>query len=475
LIAGLAATVAAALAFTGGAAAQGSCLGAAVTIPGTPGDDVLPGTEGNDVIDAQGGNDLIDGAGGDDLICAGTGADLALGGVGNDRVEGGTEADLLVGDLMNPGQQVASGDDDVAGGAGLDVVVGDAVGDGSQAAGEGDDKVNGGDQNDLVIGDAYSSSLAVGTGDDDLDSGPGTDIVIGDAMVGTPSALAAGQSAPRQDVGSAGAYGSGGDTMNTQTEDDFLVGDAANFNRPSGGRGSDASAFLDAASSHCGKRLTRQILRKAFRGFSDEEIADFVEDVLLAEFMNDMLVGDCFSALAAARGGGPDRLNGGTDNDGGFGGNVGGTVVSGTGADKDDALGGKGDDCLIGDGGLFGLEVLFDEVRMSSEVEVNDIARCFFGFSFEDLADWEGPDLSTTEPELEPPENIQSELDFVLVIARGGGAGDLSGGGADDLRGGQGSDGLVGGPKKDKCSGGSQKDGFAEKGPDKCEKITGSP
>jgi hypothetical protein len=362
------------------------------------------------------------------------------------------------------------------------VVVGDAVGAGSQAAGEGDDKVNGGDQNDLVIGDAYSSTLAVGTGDDDLDSGPGSDLVVGDALVGTPAGLSQARSAPRQGAGPSGAYGSGGDTMNTQTEEDFLVGDAANFNPRSPGGRSDASEFLNAASSHCGDKLARQILKLAFVGFSDEEIADFVEDVLIAEFFEDMMVGDCFSALAAARGGGPDRLKGGTENDGGVGGNLGATLVSGVTADKDNALGGTGDDCIVGDGGRHSVgggrqgADLLDIFSIDLEAPNNVNPFCFFGIDFGDLENWEGPDLTTEgAPELEPPEDILNEIEFVLVLARRGAAGSITGGGADDLRGGQGEDGLVGGPKKDKCSGGPQKDGFAEKGPDKCEKITGSP
>src|SRR6476469_976260 len=65
-----------------------SCRGAAASIAGTTGDDVLLGTPGPDVIAGLGGNDRIVGRAGRDLVCAGAGADYVAAGAAADRVSG---------------------------------------------------------------------------------------------------------------------------------------------------------------------------------------------------------------------------------------------------------------------------------------------------------------------------------------------------------------------------------------------------
>ena len=64
------------------------CYGFAVTIMGTPGDDVLVGTAGDDVIAGLDGNDTLSGGGGNDVLCGGPGNDRLRGGAGSDRLFG---------------------------------------------------------------------------------------------------------------------------------------------------------------------------------------------------------------------------------------------------------------------------------------------------------------------------------------------------------------------------------------------------
>jgi hypothetical protein len=121
----LPAAAALALAAAPGTAAP-SCFGAAPTITGSTGDDVLTGSAGDDVIVGRGGNDMIHGRGGADLICAGPGDDTVSAGSGPDSVDGGDGADTLRGwggrDLLRGG----AGDDRIFGGPDRDVARGGA-------------------------------------------------------------------------------------------------------------------------------------------------------------------------------------------------------------------------------------------------------------------------------------------------------------------------------------------------------------
>ncbi len=97
-----------------------SCRGAAATVTGTTGDDVLFGTPGPDVIAALAGNDRVVGLAGRDLVCAGSGADRVVSGSAADRVFGGAGPDRLIGrggpDLLKG----SGGNDVLKGGAGSD-------------------------------------------------------------------------------------------------------------------------------------------------------------------------------------------------------------------------------------------------------------------------------------------------------------------------------------------------------------------
>ncbi len=452
------------LVLSSGASAQGSCLGQAVTVPGTTGDDVLNGTPGNDVIDGQGGNDVIRASDGDDVICAGVGSDQVEGGQGNDTIEGGTEDDLLVGDLIDAADVVGTGDDNIDAGTGADVVIGDSLDNTGFAGGEGDDTLNAGADNDIVIGDAYSEAgLAVGVGEDNIQGGPGTEIAVGDAMAGTPESLSdpARRGGPLGFLLEQGAYGAGGDTVRTQSGSDLVVGDAVSWQRE--------------ARAACGTGVRRLIDRLIEYGFTDVEINDEVTDTLISELENDLITADCLAFLADALGSGPDVANGGTGDDGVIGGNVSGTKATGDKADADKALGGKGNDQMAGDNA----EVTPSDILIAGANE--------FGFkavSATGIVDLQAHFLKSSHA---TPFGLAGQFQGSYAVdvaanspnrsadAQRGAAAALTGGGNDDFSGGQGNDGLEGGPKKDKCSGGPGTDTFVEKGKSKCEETTGAP
>lgn len=123
--------------------------GAACTIDGTEGPDILSGTSGPDVICGRGGNDRIAALGGDDSVLAGG---------GNDTVSGGSGADQLLGSSGNDNLTGGGGNDIVTGGAGADRVVG----------GAGWDSLLGGGGRDILLanGDGATDRLNGGAGRD---------------------------------------------------------------------------------------------------------------------------------------------------------------------------------------------------------------------------------------------------------------------------------------------------------------------
>jgi len=495
------------MAHEGDAIAQGSCLGSAVTIPGSVGDDVLVGTEGDDVIDALGGNDLVAGLGGNDKICLGVGVDVAQGGAGDDRIEGGTEDDLVVGDHLSSAE-TGSGDDEVVGGEGDDVVIGDVSNEVGEAIGEGDDKLNGGAGNDVLVGDAYSRTVAVGIGEDDIDAGPGSDVVSGDVLVGEPTAVerrggGVGDIGPGDVVGA----GSGGDEINTQTGDDLVVGDALSFEaiaRPSA-RG--LFSFPVLARLFCGRRLAGQVLNKIERGVDPQEIDDFVRDTLKAEFDEDFVIGDCANLPRPLRsreeikearrndgvqGGGPDDIKSGnegagqnTDDPGGpssgdivAGGSIGWGEIFG--GDNDLLHLGMGNDVGYGDGpqvlqwdaaGMFAFHQssfgIYSYERQTPIPPTADVNADGI-VDGNDFTVWRNAFVSETMTDLNGNRRAARGADGPQLR--------LTGGGKDVIRGAAGTDYLEGGAKRDQCKGGGgDQDVAVEKGPAGCEKLNGLP
>ena len=99
------------------ASAEGqTCLGKAVTITGTEGDDEIVTTADQDVILALGGDDTVHAKGGDDYVCAGEGADVVKGGGGYDEIDGGSGEDSLYGGKKAGYFHPGAGDDYVHGG-----------------------------------------------------------------------------------------------------------------------------------------------------------------------------------------------------------------------------------------------------------------------------------------------------------------------------------------------------------------------
>jgi Ca2+-binding RTX toxin-like protein len=143
------------------ASAASLCFGAAATIGGTPGADVIRGTAAADRIAAGAGDDLILGVSGDDQICPGRGSDTVIAGPGRDRV------------------RASRGDDRIFAGRGSDLfafaVDGGGPGNDRVDGGPGDDIVTGGRGDDFVRGGPGDDSLAISTGSNTYRGGRGHD------------------------------------------------------------------------------------------------------------------------------------------------------------------------------------------------------------------------------------------------------------------------------------------------------------
>jgi len=216
-------------------ALEPDCLGAAITINGTEGNDTIRGTASADVIHGQAGNDRIIGLGGNDIICGGAGDDFLEcgdfpvgcndGGDGNDVLSGGQGQDHLGG---------APGDDTIDGGPGADclyyynapgpVTLSFATG---TASGEGSDTLTG---IELAMGSRFDDTLIAGPSGNWLGGWAGNDALVG----GDSRDLAGYWWAPgpvTADLTTGTASGEGNDTLRNIEElhgsygyDDLLVG-----------------------------------------------------------------------------------------------------------------------------------------------------------------------------------------------------------------------------------------------------------
>jgi Ca2+-binding RTX toxin-like protein len=82
----------------GGAYERVFCLGRAVNIVGTPGDDELSGGREPDAFLGLAGDDEFQGSLNDDVACGSGGDDHLIGGPGDDRLAGGRGNDVLDGE-----------------------------------------------------------------------------------------------------------------------------------------------------------------------------------------------------------------------------------------------------------------------------------------------------------------------------------------------------------------------------------------
>ncbi len=243
---------------TGPATGAGSakCLGEAVTVEGTHGDDRLIGTPRDDVISAGRGWDVVAGRGGNDVICGRAGSDRVRGGRGDDRLSGGvdgttTHPTTRYGDLLAGG----GGDDALDGGGGrgsdrvtyvssrravhVDLTAGTATGQGADEI----VAVN------SAIGSRFADTLLSNDFFSVLHGRHGDDRLVG---VGTVPILLGGDGDDRARLVSAGVAlgGSGDDVLTVQSNSahsslygaagaDTLLARGSADVRAEGGRGND--------------------------------------------------------------------------------------------------------------------------------------------------------------------------------------------------------------------------------------------
>ncbi len=134
--------------------------GAAESITGSLGDDILHGGGGNDNLIGAVGQDIVWGGAGNDAVAGNDGNDFLGGNVGNDTVDGGLGDDFATGGGGNDSILGNDGDDIILGGDGADSVDG-GVGADTLIAGLGADSVTGGDGADVFVFTEGDSGAAV--------------------------------------------------------------------------------------------------------------------------------------------------------------------------------------------------------------------------------------------------------------------------------------------------------------------------
>src|SRR5262245_6789306 len=159
----------------------------------------LHGQDGNDRLAAGGGPSTMFGDAGDDSLTGGIYGDVLFGGTGNDSLASGRGDDYLIG---------GNGNDKLIGEAGNDWLFGDAtntlpanavdpvqyalnymdVGTGQDAleGGDGHDYLFAGNGNDRAGGGAGTDLIIGGVGDDGLGGGGGDDLILGDTLSTNP-------------------------------------------------------------------------------------------------------------------------------------------------------------------------------------------------------------------------------------------------------------------------------------------------
>ncbi len=330
-----------------------TCAGAAATIVGTAGDDVIDGTAGVDVIVGGDGDDTINGLEGNDLICGGAGDDQVDGVAGDDRVSGDRGLDTLAGGDGDDRLDGTADDDFLTGGAGDDVLVGAAgndelVGDAgvdtadfsASPAGVSVDLVthlaNGEGLDGLsaienLVGTGFDDTLAGDTGDNTIEGGAGNDRLQG------------AEGNDRLDGGN------GADQMFGQENDDVVVG-GENHDFMSGGDGSDllaGSAGGDGMFGDAGvdtatfATAAASVTADLTAGTASGDGPDGLEQVenLIGSNFDDVLTGDD----------GANHIDGGAGDDS-LAGLAGDDVVVGS-AGNDTVFGGRDNDVLAGAAG----------------------------------------------------------------------------------------------------------------------------
>jgi Ca2+-binding RTX toxin-like protein len=132
------------------------------------------GEAGNDTLTFANAHEGVNAFGQDgaDTLVGSAWSDLLSGGAGNDYIDAGARNDTLQGD---------AGDDTLLGGDGADRFWGETdSGNDSLVGGLGNDSMFAGDGNDTLEGNAGADSLRGGSGDDSLVGGTGNDSLVGE-------------------------------------------------------------------------------------------------------------------------------------------------------------------------------------------------------------------------------------------------------------------------------------------------------
>lgn len=164
-------------------------------VVGSDFDDIITGNALDNVLSGNDGDDVVNGGAGNDTVTGGDDDDTLLGGAGDDDVDGGAGDDVI------DEEATANGADDLDGGLGFDelnygarttntvVIAGGADNSGQDANNDGDASDTGderdsvsadferhvtGSGNDILEGaDGVAEEFAPGAGDDDVDGGTG--------------------------------------------------------------------------------------------------------------------------------------------------------------------------------------------------------------------------------------------------------------------------------------------------------------
>ena len=306
------------------------------SLNGGAGNDILRGGDGDDSLNGGDGNDILRGGEGNDSLNGGDGNDTMIGGNGEDEFNGGLGIDLVRYDHSNddwiirldsafgyrPGQagnetlnfieqvRMGGGDDEVRGNNARNVLTG----------GGGNDTMYGLDQDDTLRGQDGEDELRGGSGEDVLEGGEGNDTLRGgdgrDDLRGEAGNdwLSGGVGIDTLDGGSGNdtvsyAYSTGGFRLHLVNEEATALGSGTvesmlNFENAVGSRGNDIIIGTNGANRLSGNAG---------------------DDVVEGRSGNDTLRG----------GAGDDELNGGAGND----------IVAG-GSGQDLMSGGSGNDTV---------------------------------------------------------------------------------------------------------------------------------
>ena len=159
-------------------------------------EDVTGGNGGDVILDSVGAANTLTGGNGNDVIQGGAGADTVSGGNGFDALDGGADADALSGDADGDSLVGGTGADVMSGGTGTDMVSYrlatqrvtvdlDGISD-DGVAGEGDnvkpdiEDIKGGAASDVLTGDADANVISGRDGNDVIEGGLGADVLVGD-------------------------------------------------------------------------------------------------------------------------------------------------------------------------------------------------------------------------------------------------------------------------------------------------------